>query len=563
MAKQIVFNHNARSRMMRGINKLAQAVEITLGASGPSVVIQHRTDGVMPVVTRDGVTVAQSITLPDIIEDVGARMLRDVAGAVSRAAGDGTTTSIVLARSLAQGCEKSMAAGFNPIDIKKGMALAVASLGDEMRRTAIRAQDRDILRKVCRSASKEDDSVADLLIDAVEAVGPDGVVSFELGYTQTDELEITDGSRYAQGYFSPYFNTDKDRNLAELDQPYILMYDREITDFMDIVPLLEDASEEGRPLLVIAENITEEALAPLLLNHVRGNFKVVAVKPPGFGDGRSERLRDLAVMTGGYACLEVQGDVLDKMTLSKLGQAQRVVVSAESTLIIGCRGDGQQVEDRIAQLTLDADRIRARKPGEGSPTGNRHDLENLEERIAFLRSKTAVYRVGGLSDTAIKERMVRVENACNSVRAAMEEGVISGGGVGLLHLRRALDSLQFANADQRRGAEIVEEALYEPLRRIARNAGVNPESVLAKVLMNDDGIYGYNAVTGTYGSLFEAGVLDPVKVIRLALQNAVGIVSTVMTTEAIVCQEPIMKRFPNTAQIAEWAAATREDPRAP
>ncbi|QFY43059.1 molecular chaperone GroEL [Candidatus Methylospira mobilis] len=563
MAKQIVFNHNARSRMMRGINKLAQAVEVTLGASGPSVVIQHRTDGVGPVVTRDGVTVAQAITLPDIIEDVGARMLRDVAGAVSRAAGDGTTTSIVLARSLARGCEKSMVAGANPVDLKKGMELAVECLSNEMRRTAIRTQDRDIFRKVCRSASKEDDSVADLLIDAIEAVGNDGVVSFELGYTHDDELEITDGSRFAQGYLSSYFNTDKERNLAELDQPYILLYDREVTDFMDLVPLLENAQDQRRPLLVIAENITEEALAPLLLNHVRGNFKVVAVKPPGFGDGRSERLLDLAIMTGGRACLEVQGDTLEKMTLADLGQAQRVVVSAESTLIIGCRGDAQRIEDRIAQLTLDADRIRARKPGEGSPTGNRHDLENLEERIAFLRSKTAVYRVGGLNDMTIKERMVRVENAYNSVRAAMDEGVMAGGGVGLLHIRRALDRLRFDNADLRRGVEIVEEALYEPLRCIAHNAGMNPESVLAKVLMHDDGVYGYDVAARTYGSLLEAGILDPVKVARLALQNAAGIVSTVMTTEAIVCQEPVLKRFPNTAQIAEWAAATREDPRAP
>jgi len=563
MAKQIVFNHNARAKMMRGINKLAQAVEVTLGASGPSVVIQHRTDGVLPVVTRDGVTVAQAITLPDIIEDVGARMLRDVAGAVSRAAGDGTTTSIVLARSLARGCEKSMVAGANPVDLKRGMELAVECLSDEMRSTAIRTRDRDIFRKVCRSASKEDDSVADLLIDAIEAVGNDGVVSFELGYTYDDELEITDGSRFAQGYFSSYFNTDKERNLAELDHPYILLYDREITDFMDLVPLLEDAQEQRRPLLVIAENITEEALAPLLLNHVRGNFKVVVVKPPGFGDGRSERLLDLAIMTGGRACLEVQGDRLEKMTLADLGQAQRVVVSAESTLIIGCRGDAQRIGDRIVQLTLDADRIRARKPGEGSPTGNRHDLENLEERIAFLRSKTAAYRVGGLNDMAIKERMVRVENAYNSVRAAMDEGVMAGGGVGLLHIRKALDGLRFDNADHRRGAEIVEEALYEPLRRIAHNAGMNPESVLAKVLMHDDGIYGYDVAARTYGSLLEAGVLDPVKVVRLALQNAAGIVSTVMTTEAIVCQEPVLKRFPNTAQIAEWAAATREDPRAP
>ncbi|MDD5034384.1 MAG: chaperonin GroEL [Methylococcaceae bacterium] len=561
MAKQILFNGAARSKMLRGIDKLARAVEVTLGASGPGVVIQHRTDGILPIFTRDGVTVARSIVLSDCLEEVGARMLRDVACAVSRQAGDGTTTAIVLAHRIALECSKSLAAGAHPVELKKGIDLAVGMVCSELQRKALRSLDLNLLRKVCKIASKEEEQVADLLVEALDEIGPNGALSIEMGHERGDRLEIVDGAHFEQGFLSPYFTTDRDRGLAELEDPYLLLYDREITDFMDLVPLLEQVQEQHRSLLIIAENLSERALAALLLNHVRGNFRAVAVKPPGHGDRRQERLLDLAALTGGTACLEVSGDRLDRLSLADLGQASRAVIDAESTTLLGGRGEKGLIEERIAGLEWEAERIRARKPGEGSITGKRHDLEELEDRIRLLRGRTAVYKVGGGSEMEIKERMVRVENAYHSIQAALEEGVLAGGGVGLLSLRKELDRLQAAHPDRQRGIGIVRAALCEPLRRIAGNAGLNPEEVLAEVLSKDDGRYGFDASSHSFGNLIERGIVDPVKVTRLALQNAAGIVGTVIMTEAVISEQPILERLPNSAAIAEWAAATREDPR--
>ena len=561
MAKQIVFNGAARTKMLRGIDKLAKAVEVTLGASGPGVVIQHRTDGILPVFTRDGVTVARSITLADRIEDIGARMLRDVAGAVSRQAGDGTTTAVVLARKIAEECAKSLAAGIHPTDLKRGIDDATDCVCAALQSKAIRTLDRDMLRKVCQSASKESDLTADLLIEAMNQVGSQGTVSIELGYARDDALEIVEGAQFEQGYLSPYFKTNRERELAELEEPYLLFYDREITDFMDLVPLLEEVQEQHRSLLIIAENITEKALAPLLLNHVRGNFRAVAVKPPGYGDRRYDRLRDLAALTGGRVCLEVQGDTLERMTLADLGQAQRAVISAETTTILGGKGDPALVQALVDGLEFDAEEIRARKPGEGSTTGNQHDLDELEDRIRMLRGKTAVYKVGGGSEMEMKERLVRVENAYKSMQAAEEEGVLAGGGVGLMSVRKSLDFLILKNADQQRGVGIIRTALLEPLRRIAANAGRNPDAVEAQILLKDDGAFGYDALTHSFGDLFELGVVDPVKVTRLALKNAASIVGTVITTEVVVSELPTDHGMPSNKAIAEWASATREDPR--
>ena len=562
MAKQIVFNGAARNKMLRGIDKLARAVEVTLGASGPGVVIQHRTDGILPVFTRDGVTVANSIQLSDRLEDLGARMLRDVAAATSRQAGDGTTTAVVLARRIAHECSRSLAAGANPVDLKKGIDIATARVCETLKNRAIRTLDQTLIRQVCQSASKEGETVADLLIQAVEHVGPTGRVAIEMGHGRRDELQILEGTHFEQGFLSPYFTTDRERNLAELEHPYILLYDREITDFMDLVPLLEEVQEQHRSLLIVAEAFSERALAALLLNHVRGNFRAVAVKPPGYGERRLDRLRDLAALTGGRACLESQGDRLDRMTLDDLGQASRAVISAESTGILEAMGDRDRVDERISGLEREAEQIRARKPGEGSATGNQHDLDDLQERIDQLRGRTAAYRVGGGSELEIRERLVRVENACNAIRAALDEGVLPGGGVGLLSMQAALDDLQTGNADQQRGVGIIRAALREPLRRIAANADLNADAVIATVLDKHDGIFGYDAVTHTFGNLLELGVIDPVKVTRLALKNAAGIVGTVITTEAVIAERPFIERFPNNAAIAQWAAATREDPRA-
>lgn len=566
MAKQILFNGTARTKMLRGIDKLAKAVEVTLGASGPGVVIQHRTDGILPVFTRDGVTVAQSIQLSDRIEDIGARMLRDVAGAVSRQAGDGTTTAVVLARKIALECSRSLVAGAHPTELKKGIDLATDCVCQALQNRAIRTLDQALLRKVSQSASKEPDHVADFLIQAFEHVGTAGTISVELGHSLGDELEISEGASYEQGFLSPYFKTNRERDIAELDEPYILFYDREITDFMDLVPLLEDVQDQHRSLLIIAEGFTEQALAPLLLNHVRGNFKAVAVKPPGYGDRRFDRLRDLAALTGGRACLEVQGDTLERMTLADLGQARRAVINADNTTILGAKGDPEAVQEIIARLEFEAETIRAMRPGQGSTTGKQHDLEEVEDRLRMLRGKTAVYKVGGGSEMEMKERLVRIENAHKSMRAALEEGVLAGGGVGLLSARKSLDFLDTGSADQRRGIGIVRTALFEPLRRIAANAGLNPDAAEAKVLATDDGIHGYDAMTRSFGNLIELGVVDPVKVTRLALKNAAGIVGTVITTSVVISEEPVLDRIkgqmPSPEALDAWAAATREDPRA-
>jgi len=376
MAKQIVFADVARNKMLKGIDKLARAVEITLGARGAAVVIQHRTDGVMPIYTRDGVTVANAIEFSDRIEDIGARMLRDVASATSRQSGDGTTTAVVIARRIARETSKMLAAGANPMALKRGMEQAVQSVSQHLHDTAIRAEP-DLLRKVCLSASKEPAQVADLLMAGLQHVGVEGTVAIEMGHAREDEIEVTEGLTFEQGYLSPYFSTDKERNVAELDRPYVLLYDREITDFMDLVPLLEEVNEAGRSLLIIAEALDEKALAPLLLNHVRGNFRAVAVKPPGYGDKRLDRLRDLALLTGGIACLESHGRILETMRLQDLGECQKAIVTAESTTLIGTRSEVPSVRELIKGLELEADAIRARKPGETSATGNQHELESV------------------------------------------------------------------------------------------------------------------------------------------------------------------------------------------
>lgn len=562
MAKQIVFNGTARAKMMRGIETLARAVGMTLGATGPGVVIQHRADGITPVFTRDGVTVAASIHLSDRLEDVGARLLRDVAGATSREAGDGTTTAVVLARFIARECSRSLSAGANPTELKKGIDLATRKVCDALRQHAVKDLDDNLIRKICHSAGKEDEPVAERLLEAIRHVGPRGVVNIELGSSRQDELELLEGVHFEQGYLSPYFSTDKERHLAELDEPYILLYDREITDFMDLVPLLEEIQSQRRSLLIIAEGVADQALAPLTLNHVRGNFRAVAVKPPGYGDKRLDRLRDLALITGGRACLEAQGDRLDRWTLADLGQARRAIVGAESTSILGSKGSNVAVENLIEGLEQEAERIRSRKPGDGSPTGNRHEVEELEERIANLRGRTAALKVGGATDLEIKERLVRIENAYNSIRAAMEEGVLPGGGVGLLSMTPSLAATTASSPDQERGVKIIREALEEPLRRIAANAGLNPEKVLATIEASGDPAYGYDVNSRSFGNMFDLGVLDPAKVTRLALKNAAAIVGTVITTDAVIAEEPVLKRFPNSRAIAEWAAATREDPRA-
>jgi len=560
MSKQIIYNPEARLKMMHGINSIARAAAVTMGSAGPAVMIQHRTDGIMPIFTRDGVTVARAINFEDRIIDLGGRMLRDVAGAVSRQVGDGTTTAIVLAQKLAQESLKSVAAGFHPLQLKKGLDLALTLVEKHLLDNAVTGVTADWIEKIAAVATKDEPGVGRLLAQALEELGNEGQLTFQLGNGRDDELDIVEGIHYQQGYLSPYFVTDKTREEAVLDNPYILLYDREINDMMDLIPILEEVKAQGRSLLVIAENVVEKALAGLLLNHVRGIFKVIAVKPSGFGDKRIDRLKDLALLTGGKAILDdYSSPKLEYVTLEMLGQAQRVIVTEGATTIIGGHGDPQAAKQLIDTLRVQADFILAKKPGQGSATGNKHDFGELEERIALLSGKTGVFSVGGTTDFEIKERMVRIENAYMSSKAALEEGVLPGGGVALYRCIKVLDTVIAENAEQQQGIAIMKLALAAPMTSLTRNAGLNTEALIAKLNAADDDHLTVDTQNHQYGNFLDIGIIDPVKVMRLALRNAVSVVTTLITTETVIMDVPDLSIMDGYSP--EWAAATREDPR--
>ncbi|MEQ1636665.1 MAG: chaperonin GroEL [Methylococcales bacterium] len=561
MSKDIIYNPEARLKLLAGIDKVARAVKVTMGSNGPAVMIQHRTDGIMPVFTRDGVTVARSIGSTDRIAALGGRMLRDVAGAVSRQVGDGTTTAIVLAQKLAQECLKSVAAGFHPLQLKLGLDNALAIVEKNLLDMAYTDVNPDWIEKISAVATKDEPGVGKLLSEALEKLGLEGPLSFQLGSGFYDALEIVDGSQYPQGYLSPYFVTDKNREEAVLENPYILLYDREIKDLMELVPVLEEVKAQGRSLLIIAEEVIDKALTGLLLNHVRGIFKVVAVKPPGFGDKRLNRLKDLALLTGGQAILDdYSSPKLEDVTLAQLGQAKRVVITASTTTIIGANIDPTAIAAHVETLQQEAALVLAKKPGQGSASGNKHDFEELEARMAFLAGKTGLYSVGGVTDFEMKERLVRIENAYNSAKAALEEGVLPGGGVGLLRSRAVLKTVIAENPEQQQGFIILQQAMAAPFQQIMQNAGVNSEAVLARLDALADDACVFDTRQECYGNFLEIGIIDPVKVMRLALRNAVSVVGTLITTETVVVNVPdhsIMAGYS-----PEWAAATREDPRA-
>lgn len=562
MTKQVIYNPEARIKLMQGIDRIARAAVVTMGSAGPAVMIQHRTDGILPIFTRDGVTVARSINFDDRIVDLGGRMLRDVAGAVSRQVGDGTTTAIVLAQKLAQESLKSVAAGFHPLQLKKGLDLALTLVEKKLLDDAVKNVTSDWIEKISAVATKDEKGVGKLLAEALEELGLEGQLTFQLGNGREDELNIVEGVHYEQGYLSPYFATDKTRAEAVLENPYILLYDREISDLMDLIPILEEVKAQGRSLVIIADNVIDKALTGLLLNHVRGIFKVVVIKAPGFGDKRIDRLKDLALLTGGQAILDdYASPKLEHVTLEQLGQAQRVVITETTTTIIGAKGNQDLVKERIVNLREQADFILAKKPGEGSVTGNRHDFGELEERIAMLSGKTGVFDVGGITDFEIKERMVRIENAYMSAKAALEEGVLPGGGVALFNCIKMLNTVIAENAEQQQGISIMKHALFAPLQNLTRNAGMNPETVMAKIENVNDSHFTVDTQRACYGNFLEIGIIDPVKVMRLALRNAVSVVGTMMTTEAIVMDVPDLSIMDGYSP--EWAAATREDPRSP
>jgi len=561
MPIKIVYSEEARLKFMAGINKVANSVAVTYGSAGPAVMIQHIADGLPPVFTRDGVTIARSISCHDRVEELGARMLRDVAGAVSRKAGDGTTTAMILAQAIAEQCMPRIKAGFHPVKIKQGMDIALAILEKRLVEHAVTDVTDEWVEKISAIATKNEAGVGELLTKAFNALGVQGYLTFQLGNSREDVLDIVDGIHYEQGYLSPNFISDQNKAEAVLENPYILFYDREISDLMDLIPILEEVKIEGRPLLIIAENVIDKALSGLLINHAKGVFKTVAVKPPGFGDNRVNRLKDLALMTGGEAILEESFTKLEHITLEQLGQARRVVVTEGSITIIGAKGNQKNINSLVDNLKHQAELILQRKPGEGSPSGNSHELEEVEERLAILVGKTGVFEVGGTTDIEIKERMVRIENAYMSAKAALEDGVFPGAGVGFYNLVKYLDELIVDNVDQQQGIEIVKFALLRPLLTIANNAGLNVEEVMQQIMLAESEHFTIDTQTRKYGDFLTLGVMDSVKVAQLALRSAVSVVGTLITSDVVITHTLDLSVM--SGYSPEWAAATREDPRAP
>ncbi|QXX76075.1 molecular chaperone GroEL [Methylovirgula sp. HY1] len=559
MKKDIRYGDTARRRMLTGINLLADAVQVTLGPRGRNVMIEHRTAGFPPIVTKDGVTVARSIEVRDRFESAGVTMFAQMAAEVSKECGDGTTTTIVLARHIARKVLQAMSSGLDPNGLRMGMELATQKAIDDLRRRAHSCTDERSIIQIGATASNGDVGIGKLLATSFVKVGPKGVVSVKPGNGVADAVTFQEGACWDQGWLSSYFVTDKSRRIAELMSPYVLLYDRTIRHFEELVPIMEQLRKVNGSLLVIAENVEDAALTGLLLNHIRCVLKAVAVKPPAYGDHRKETLTDLAYLLGGRALLEDNGDSLDQAKLEDLGRAQHVQIGEESTTLFGGRGDATRIAARLEGLRAEAEFLRSGNAGRGSPTGNARELEQLEERICNLSNVTATIEVGGNSEAEIKERVQRVENGRNAVSAALAEGVLPGGGVGLLRCRKALKGLSSTDLAVRHGIEIIADAVGEPQRLIAKNSGEDAYAVVSAILAAEDDFWGLDVRSGQFGNLFDLGVIDPVKVTRMALQCATGAASTLMTTECVVASLP--PEDPTFGYTAEWAAATREDPR--
>jgi chaperonin GroEL len=559
MAKDISFGDMARRDILFGVNALADSVGVTLGPRGRNVVIEHRAAGLPPVATKDGVTVAQAIELSGRRESIGVSMVRGMATTVAREAGDGSTTAVVIARRVADETRKALACGMNPRDLAFGVEQALRAVDAYLEKAARPCVDRRMLAHVAAIASGGDDDIGEIVADALERAGEGGVVTAQIGDSIVDEIDCVDGMRWEQGFRSPYFQTDSQRRVAELEDAHVLIYDRVVNDFSELIPTLEIVRKLGGSLLVVAENFEESALPGLLLNHIRKNLCSVAVKGPGYGDGRYEYLLDLAALTGARPIMESFGEDLASVTPAHLGRARRVVVSEDETLVIGAGGDAAAIADRLARARRELDWIVNGDPKKGSPSGKRREVEKLEERISALTGKLVTIKAGGYSDVLIKERLQRIDNALNSARMAREQGVIAGGGVGLYRARRALDGMTGDTLDMSHGVAIVRNSLDEPVRRIAANAALDAQELLFELRRANDDFYGYDVRAGQWGDLYELGVIDPVGVTRLALRNAVGTATSLMTVECAVTVIP--PKDPTFGFNAEQAAMTREDPR--
>ena len=523
-AKDVQFGNEVRQKMVNGVNTLANAVRVTLGPKGRNVVLDRSFGG--PHITKDGVTVAKEIELKDKFENMGAQMVKEVASKTNDVAGDGTTTATVLAQAIVAEGMKYVTAGMNPTDLKRGIDKAVAALVGELKNIAKPCDTSKEIAQVGSISANSDEQVGAIIAEAMEKVGKEGVITVEDGKSLENELDVVEGMQFDRGYLSPYFINDAEKQIAALDNPFVLLFDKKISNIRDLLPVLEQVAKASRPLLIIAEDVEGDALTTLVLNNIRGILKAVAVKAPGFGDRRKAMLQDIAILTGGTVITEEVGLSLEKATLEDLGQAKRIEIGKENTTIIDGFGDAAQIEARVAEIRQQIE----------TATSD-YDKEKLQERVAKLAGGVAVIKVGAATEVEMKEKKDRVEDALHATRAAVEEGVVAGGGVALLRARAALENLHTGNADQDAGVQIVLRAVESPLRQIVANAGGEPSVVVNKVL-EGKGNYGYNAGSGEYGDMIEMGVLDPAKVTRSALQHAASIAGLMLTTDCMIAEIP-------------------------
>lgn len=525
MAKDVKFDTDARNAMLRGVNTLANAVKVTLGPKGRNVVLDKSFGA--PRITKDGVSVAKEIELEDKFENMGAQMVKEVASRTNDEAGDGTTTATVLAQAIVTEGMKSVAAGMNPMDLKRGIDLATAKVVEAIQAAARPVNDSDEVAQVGTISANGEAQIGRFIADAMQKVGNEGVITVEENKGMETEVDVVEGMQFDRGYLSPYFVTNADKMIAELDDCYILLHEKKLSSLQPMVPLLEQVIQSQKPLLIIAEDVEGEALATLVVNKLRGGLKIAAVKAPGFGDRRKAMLQDIAVLTGGQVISEDLGMKLENVTMDMLGTAKTINISKEETTIVDGAGDKAEIEARVAQIRTQIEE-----------TTSDYDKEKLQERVAKLAGGVAVIKVGGMTETEVKERKDRVDDALNATRAAVQEGVIVGGGVALVQGAKSLQGLEGANADQTAGIAIVRRALEAPLRQIAENAGVDGAVVAGKIRESDDVKFGFNAQTEEYGDMFKFGVIDPAKVVRTALEDAASIAGLLITTEAMVADKP-------------------------
>jgi len=524
-AKEVKFDVEAREKMLRGVDILANAVKVTLGPKGRNVVIDKSFGA--PRSTKDGVTVAKEIELEDKFENMGAQMVREVASKTNDEAGDGTTTATVLAQAIVREGAKYVTAGMNPMDLKRGVELAVVKIVEEIKRTSIKISKSDEIAQVGSIAANGEKEIGDMIAKAMEKVGNEGVITVEEAKTAETELDVVEGMQFDRGYLSPYFITNAEKMIVELDDPYVLLHEKKLSGLQVMLPLLESIVQSGKPLLIISEDVEGEALATLVVNKLRGGLKVAAVKAPGFGDRRKAMLEDIAVLTGGQVISEDLGIKLESVTVDMLGKAKKVSIDKDNTTIIDGAGKKKDIEARTAQI---------RKQIED--TSSDYDREKLQERLAKLAGGVAVIKVGGATEIEVKERKDRVDDALNATRAAVEAGILAGGGVALLYATRVLEGLKGANADQNAGINIIRKALEAPIRQIVRNAGGEGSIVVGKLLEQKDTKFGFNAQTDEYVDMIKAGIVDPAKVVRTALQDAASVAGLLITTEAMIAEAP-------------------------